>query len=172
MKTNTYLRLCLLIPFLVWGVCLLLFLVTNVSPDTGGLVLRSIAVSMLFYLFGIIGWFLPYLVLVLILLILSFITPARTLIKIFALSPLMMAVFISLFVLVIMDSSPDASTLAPELATNAGGFLGSPVWFGILALIWGCVCVGIGLGIYKLLQALHVIRDASILVPAAVPEAS
>ena len=42
MKTTTYLRLSLLIPFVVWGVCVLLFAVTNVPHTTGGVVARSI----------------------------------------------------------------------------------------------------------------------------------
>ena len=172
MKTTIYLRLSLLIPFLVWGICLLLFSVTSLSPDTGGLAMRSVTISILFYLFGIIGWFLPYLVLALILLVLSFLMPARTLIKIFALSPLTMAAFIILFVTIVLRGSPDASTLSPELATDAGAFFGSPAWFGIITLVWGYTCVAIGSGVYKFLQALHVVRETPTPVAAAVPELS
>ena len=43
-----------------------------------------------FYVFGIIFWFLPYALLSLILLVLSFISQARVTMKVFALSPLAM----------------------------------------------------------------------------------
>ena len=159
MKTTTYLRLSLLIPFVVWGVCALVFAVTTVSPDSGGLVARLTIIFFLFYTFGIIGWLFPYLLLTLILLILSLKNRAGTLIKVFALSPLAMALFVVVFVIVILGGSPDPSSLSPDLATSDGEFFGSPVWFTIVTLVWGYICVAIGFGIYRLLQALHVIRD-------------
>lgn len=172
MKTTTYLRLSLLIPFVVWGVCLALFAVTNVSPTTGGLVGRSIGILFLFYVFGIIGWLIPYLLLCLILLILSLKNGAETLIKIFALSPLAMALFVVAFVIIILGGSPDPSSLSPDLATPAGEFFGSSAWFAIITLVWGYICVAIGYGIYRLLQALHVIRDTPAPVAPNVTEAA
>lgn len=172
MKTTTYLRLSLLIPFVVWGVCLALFAVTNVSPATGGLVARSILIFFLFYLFGIIGWLIPYLLLCLILLILSLKNGVETLIKIFALSPLAMALFVVVFVIIILGGNPDPSSLSPDLATPAEEFFGSSAWFTIVTLVWGYICVAIGLGMYKLLQAVHVIRDTPALLAPDVTAAA
>jgi hypothetical protein len=161
LKTATYLRLSLLIPFVVWGICLLIFAITNIIPgSTSGPVINSVIILFLFYVFGIIGWLLPYLLLALILLILSFWVRAQTLVKIFALSPMIMAIFIMIFVIVMLADSRTPGTLSPDLTGNAGEFLGSPVWFGIVSLVWGYISVAIGFGIYRLLQALQVIRDA------------
>jgi hypothetical protein len=171
MKTTTYLRLSLLIPFLVWGVCVLLFAITNATPGTGGLVINSIIILFLFYVFGIIGWLLPYLLLSLLLLILSFKIRVQTLIKVFALSPIAMAVFIVLFVTLVLGSG-DTAAVSPDLATGAGEFFGAPVWFGIVTLVWGYLCVAIGFSIYKLLQRLQIIRDIETRVTPAITEAA
>lgn len=42
------------------------------------------------------------------------------------------------------------------------------ILFGGVALVWGYVCVGLGLGIYRLLQRLNVIRDEVKHEPATV----
>ena len=97
MRTTTYLRLSLFIPFLVWGICLLLFILwSKVASDTpepnGPHILTGLILwTFLFYVFGIIGWFVPYLLLALILLILSFRSRAEVLMKVFAFAPLAMA---------------------------------------------------------------------------------
>jgi hypothetical protein len=168
MKTTTYLRLSLLIPFVVWGVCLLIFAVTNLAPETtNGPMLNFFLVLFVFYVFGILGWFLPYVLLSLILLIWSFKGQAQTLVKMFALSPFAMTVIIMIFVSIVLGSGQDPATLSPDLAANAD-FLGSPVWFGIVTLLWGYICVAIGWSVYLLLQRLHIIRDTENWVTPAV----
>ena len=169
MKAATYLRLSLLLPFVVWGVCLLIFNITDMTPGTtSGLLVNSVIVLFLFYVFGIIGWFLPYLLLALILVILSFRVRAQTLIKVFALSPMIMAIFIMVFVIAILGDSLTPGTLAAA----GGEFWGSSIWFAIVSLVWGYIAVAIGFGIYRLLQALHVIRDTDPSMAPAVTQAA
>ncbi len=104
MKTKNYLRLSLLIPFLVWLVCLLIFVTwSNLAPNSLGMdgsegIAGIALLPLLFYLFGIIGWLLPYLLLALILFLWSFRGQSHILMKAFALSPLVMTVFILIFV--------------------------------------------------------------------------
>jgi hypothetical protein len=79
--------------------------------------------------------------------------------KVFALSPLAMAILIVIFVWVLSIGGADGNTFSSIPGTNMEGFLGSYGWFAILALIWGYICVGVGFGIYKLLQHRRIIRD-------------
>ena len=96
MKTNTYLRFSLLIPFLVWGVCLLFLMIASTAPlnelasGESGTIMDWIMQFLAFYVFGIVIWLFSYAVLALILLALSFISRARVTMKVFALSPLAM----------------------------------------------------------------------------------
>lgn len=164
MKTTTYLRLSLLTPFLVWGICVLFFIVWSASDSSGPVANEStiagiILWSILFYVFGIIGWFLPYLLLSLVLLIWSFRSRAEVLMKVFAWSPVAMAILIVIFLSIISMSTQDWDMFLSNPMANPENFFGSPLWFVILTLIWGYICVGIGFGIYKILQRRGFIRD-------------
>jgi hypothetical protein len=178
MKTTTYLRLSLLIPFLVWGLCGLFFIIwsalsPNRSETSGASVILEIILWMiLFYVVGILGWFLPYLFLSLILLAWSFRSRAEVLMKVFALSPVAMAMLIMIFVWVLSIGGADGNTLSSIPGTTIEGFLGSYGWFAILALVWGYICVGVGFGIYKLFRHRRIIRDEGNhieLVPGSIP---
>lgn len=165
MKTTTYLRLSLLIPFLVWGLFLLFFIIWSAldpnGPETSGtsVIPGLILWTILFYVFGILGWFLPYLLLSLILLVWSFRSRAEVLMKVLALSPVAMAILIVVFMSMLSIGSQDWNMFSSNSATNFENFFGSPVWFAILALVWGYICVGFGFGIYKLLKQRGIIKD-------------
>ena len=168
MKTTTYLRLSLLIPILVWGVCLLILIVWGkIAPDGPGLdgsesIVNIVLLPLMFYVFGIVGWFLPYLLLSLILLIWSFRSQAQILMKVFALSPLAMAVFIFAFLTMLSIGKEDWNTFRSSSTMSAENFFGTTLLLVILSLVWGYVCVGIGYGIYKLLQRTRLIRDEAV----------
>ena len=172
MKTITYLRLSLLIPFLVWGICVLFFIIWSAS-DSGGPVTSESTItgiilwSILFYVFGIIGWFLPYMLLSIVLLIWSFRSRAEVLMKVFALSPILMTVLIVIFLSMISISTQDWDMFSTNPLANAESFFGSPLWFVLLTLVWGYACVGAGFGIYKILQRRGVIKDE--VIPASMP---
>jgi hypothetical protein len=76
-KTATYLRFSLLLPFLVWGVCHLFLIAVTASPIDELMSGESTTIPGILYLFfafyvlGIVLWFFPYLLLSLILLALS-----------------------------------------------------------------------------------------------------
>jgi hypothetical protein len=165
MKTATYLRLSLLIPFLVWGVCLLFFLLLGAFEPTGSEIMGSNIVlglvfwTILFYLFGILGWFLPYALLAVVLLIWSFRSQAQVLMKGFAFSPFVMAVLIVLVVNLLSMGSGDWKLFSSTSTERFEDFFGSSLWFVILTLGWGYLCVGIGFGVYKFLERLGFIRD-------------
>ena len=168
MKTTTYLRLSLLIPILVWGVCLLILIVWGkIAPNGPGFdgsesIVNIVLLPLMFYVFGIVGWFLPYLLLCFILLIWSFRTQAHILMKVFAFSPLAMAVFIFAFLTMLSIGKEDWNTFWSSSTMIAENFFGTTLFLVVLAIAWGYICVGIGYGIYKLLQWKRLIRDGAI----------
>ena len=172
MKTTSYLRLSLLIPFLVWASCALaLFLWSRFEPNGLGsqspTAIDVIAMFFLFYVFGILVWFLPYLLVCIILLVWSFKSRAQVLIKVFALAPVGMAFLVLAFVDVLSLIGEDMSTLVSKPRPFFEDLFGSNVLFLILTLLWGYMCVGIGYGTYKILQRLEFIHDD--IVPSAMP---
>jgi len=177
MKTTTFLRLSLLIPFLVWGICVLFFIVWS-ATDSGGptanesTILGVMLWAILFYVFGIIGWFLPYLLLSLVLLVWSFRSRAQTLMKVFAWSPVAMAVLIVIFLTIISVSTQDWDMFLLNPLVSTENFFGSPLWFVILTLVWGYICVGVGFGLYTILQRPGLIKDEVISASLPVPELS
>jgi hypothetical protein len=177
MKTTTYLRLSLLTPFLVWGICVLFFLILGAAGSSGltvdeSTILGIMLWAIVFYVFGIIGWFLPYLLLSLVLLVWSFRARAEVLMKVFALSPVAMAILVVLFLSMISFGSQDWSMFVTNPLSDAENFFGSPLWFVILTLIWGYACVGAGFGIYKTLQRRGFIKDDAVTASMPLPEPS
>lgn len=177
MKTTTYLRLSLLIPFLVWGICVLFFIIWSSSDSSGPVANESTIIgillwSVLFYVFGIIGWFLPYLLLSIVLLVWSFRSRAEVLMKAFALSPIAMAILVVIFLSIISMSTQDWDMFSSNPLANTENFFGSPLWFVILTLVWGYICVGVGFGIYKILQGRGLIKDDVITTSIPLPEPS
>jgi len=164
-KTATYLRLSLVIPILVWGVCLLFFIVASIPPinefgsSQSTTPMTSMFVFFGFYTFGIVFWFFPYLLLSLILLALSFITKAGITMKVFALSPITMTILtITLLNLLALGTSGDSTILSNPLVKDQD-FISFNMLSLLFSLIWGYICVGIGFGLYKLFQHLRIIRD-------------
>jgi len=165
MKTVTYLRLSLLLPFVLWGLCLLFVIAVTASPIDELISSESTTIAGILYLFfmfyalGIVFWFSPYLLLSLFLLALSFITRARTAIRAFALSPVAMTILTMAAVNLLMWSKPGSG----QALGGPGGMGQDFLYFTLLvlafSLIWGYICVGIGFGLYKLLQRSQMIRD-------------
>jgi hypothetical protein len=176
MKTKTYLRLSLLIPFVVWVICVAIFVIwSKLAPEGPGFdgsegIVMIVMLPLLFYVFGIIGWLIPYVVLAVILLIWSFRSQAQTLMKVLALSPLVMAIFVLILVNVLSIGTGDLNQFLANPTANAGDFLGSNALFAVLTLVWGYLCVAIGYGIYKILQRRGLVSDEEVIVSVPLSE--
>jgi hypothetical protein len=115
----------------------------------------AVGIFVILYVFGIIIWIFPYVLLAMILFFWSFIGRAKTMLKVFALSPVAMVA--------LTIAMPSILFLSP------GGFLGSArvfeEWMTIslflagIALVWGYFCVVIGYVFYKILQHIGWIND-------------
>jgi hypothetical protein len=170
MKTRTYLRFSLLIPFIVWGICVLIFFIlTKVAPvnDPAIDVAGYLIAFLMFYTLGIIIWLVPYILLALILFFWSFIAQVRSALKVFALAPLGMTLLTiaTLDIITLGFFGNDPAISKPGLIDM--DFIGSNLLSAGSALVWGYICVGIGFGVYKLLQRQRLIRDED---PAPITE--
>lgn len=178
MKTKTYLRLSLLIPFFVWVVCLAISIIwSQLFPNSPGMdgpegISNIVLLPLLFYVIGIIGWLLPYLLLALILFVWSFRSRSQVLMKAFALSPLLMTILIVIIVSALSIGDEGWTSFSSNPTTNALYILGSNVLFGVLSLFWGYVCVGIGYGVYKVLQLQGFVKDEDVIATALLDQTS
>lgn len=166
MKTNTFLRLSLLIPLLVWIGCLVFLLIVNAIPDSSALAIdETNGISELVflflgsYVFGIIVWLIPYILLSLILFFWSFIGRAQTALKVYALSPLAMMVLTLAALNILTLGTARENALFSGSGIMDQDFINLNLLGTALSLGWGYICVGIGFGIYKLLQRRGMIRD-------------
>jgi len=165
MKPTTYARLALLIPILVWVISLLLLLAAFVllpdlqtASDTPTLV-AVVGVFLLFYVIGIIYWLIPYLLISLVLLLISFRSTERVLRTVYLLSPFLMAIVILIVVTTLTITPPEGSLLISGLTSNFQDSVGTGVLFAIITLVWGYICVGLGFEGYKLLQHFGKIKE-------------
>ncbi len=175
MKTNTYLRWSLLIPILVWLLCLLFMipasLITFQDPTLGQ---SNSILDLLFafagaYLFGIVLWIVPYLLLSLILFFSSLIGSPRVMITLCALSPLAMTALTLALMNIFLFGYVGVSAFPDMPISSLQGYTESTLAVGGLTLLWGYMCVCIGYGIYRLLQRRGIIREEQALEIALQP---
>ena len=150
MKSRTYFGITLLIPYLLWGICGIIaaLLSKQEISETWNMILLPV----FYYLIGIIFWFIPYTILAIGMWIWSkgrSIKSVKTLILI--------APFV-LFILTWIEMA--AITLPGQSAAESGNYiLGISALTGGFSIVFGYFCIGIALGIYKLLKKRNMIMD-------------
>lgn len=174
MKTLTYLRLSLLIPLVVWLFTVLisvgmeaLSLTYDYFNEETPTAISAMLTLVGSYAFGIILWIFPYILLALILFFWSFLAQPRTALRVFALSPVAMTILtIAVTILFLLGISGGVWGYPVPFPIDAN-FVGIHIYIGVMAFTWGYLCVGIGYGLYRLLQHLGRIKDDLLLEPAA-----
>lgn len=170
MKTRTYARLVLLVPLVIWVILLPAVILTSLvipaylgwnEPD---MFFGLIELVFSFYVIGIPFWFLPYLLLSIVLLFASFRSRLEVLKCLLALSPFAMAILVVIELAIIAVaiwgfSIPSAGFQQDIIISTTIFLLVGILGFGILALMWGYICVGFGFGGYKILQRFGKIKD-------------
>ena len=165
MKTKTYARLALLIPLLLWVILLLVELLINAvipadlrsnEPNT---FLGALEIVILFYVIGIVLWFLPYLVLSLAMLLISYKIRVERLQYVLILSPFAMAILAMMEATLVSLPAGGFASPSADLATNFMTGIGINLMMGILSLVYGYICVGLGYAGYKLLQRFGKIKE-------------
>jgi hypothetical protein len=152
MNTRTYLRLSLLTPYLLWlTLAGILFLINrSSSPMESGTVSDVILGAAYIYTIGIGIWILPYTLLAVGLWIWSKGKPADKTARLFAFSPLIMAILVAveMGILSILWGGGGASS----------DFGASMLAIGGLAILFGYLIIGMVAGMYKLFSRIHIIR--------------
>jgi hypothetical protein len=153
MKPKNFLRLTLLVPYILWGICLLIFYLTRqITSAVWDILLMPVRI----YTFGIILWFIPYTLLALGLLIWSRNKSTKAIYRIYSISPFLLLIFMILESIVVsMNTGEMVDGMKSTLATSLS--------LGGLSLIFGYVCVGIAIGLYKLLQTKNFIKEETMI---------
>jgi hypothetical protein len=176
MKTRTFAHLSLLIPPGIWVISLLLliagfaffpdFLTSSETPAPVG----AVELLILFYVIGIVYWVLPYLVLSLTLLLISFMVTEKVLKVAYLFSPILMTSMIMTVVVVTTIIPVVGSLLIDSLSSTFQDYSLTDALYvivvlyaileliAIVALIWGYICLGLGFVAYNLLQQFGMIK--------------
>jgi hypothetical protein len=174
MKTRTYARLSLLIPLVIWVIFFLVTMVINVyipadkRPDGPSSLFGVLEIILFYYVIGILIWLIPYLVLSIALLILSFKSRLEVLRYIFVLSPFAMTILVMLEATLISLATTGNTVTSIDYMSTFKSTTEVNIFVGLLALIWGYVCVGIGYGVYKLLHRSGRIIDEEKINPVTI----
>ena len=164
MKPQSFLRLSLLLPYLLWAFMVLLTYVEGPSQESSilGDATEFVNVGFLLaaiYLIGIFFWFVPYTLLALGLLVWSINKQVKTIVRVFALSPFILTALILLEVnLLYIVTDPAAfssrANVRDLMSINllAIGFTQGAGYF----------FVALGFGISKLFQRLKLIKEAGV----------
>jgi len=167
MKPQTLLRLSLIIPYLLWGISAIIVMVVssskNTALDSSAIINVLLYVPML-YAFGIFLWGIPYTLLAIGLWLWTRGKPTKKIIRTFALSPLMLAILISLEILAFSINWND---LGAGFSQNSADFGASVLAMGLLAIVFGYLSIGVVAGIYKVLTLLNLIKNENELTPTA-----
>jgi hypothetical protein len=165
MKTRTYARLALLIPLLLWVILLLVELLINavipadIRSNGSNTFLGVLEIVILFYVIGIVLWFLPYLVLSIAMLLISYKICLERLQYVLILSPFAMAILAMTEATLVSLPAGGFASPSADLATNFMTGIGINLMMGILSLVYGYICVGLGFAGYRLLQRFGMIRE-------------
>jgi hypothetical protein len=150
MKPRTYFGFALLFPYLFWIISMLVTFVLSAqeTSEAWNFVLTPFA----FYALGVILWLIPYTILAIGMWLWSRNKTTSALFKAGVAAPLVF--FILMLAEVILVSLP-----AESMAGFAEEMLNQSIFLGILSLVYGYLCVGVALGIFKILQSRNLIAQ-------------
>lgn len=150
MKPRSYFRLALLFPFILWGICALIYFMLSryELSEAWNYAIMPLA----FYVIGIILWFLPYTILAIGLWLWSRNKSTKSLWRSALLAPL--------FLLVLMLIEVTAVSLpAGGMEEMLGEIASSTALLGFFSLTFGYLCVGIAAGFYRLLKSRSIVVE-------------
>lgn len=150
MKPQTYFRLALLFPYVLWIVLALLAYLFSAQEASSGWDILLIPV--MFYTIGIILWFIPYTLLAIGLWIGSRNKSVKTLYRLALIAPLLLFALMFIEVAILYQPARGNAELT-EALTNQAALLGGS------SFIFGYLSVGIAAGVYKILEARKFILD-------------
>jgi hypothetical protein len=148
MKPRTFFGFALLLPYVFWVVSMLVTFV--LSAQNAAEAWNFILVPFAFYAVGVFVWFIPYTVLAIGMWIWSRKKTISALFKAGIAAPMIFFVLMLLEAVLIIPLAESPGRFLHELVNQA-------VFLGILSLVYGYFCVGVALGVFKILQLRNVI---------------
>jgi len=160
MKTQTYIRFSLLIPYLLWAICAGIVLIINSLPNEVNMdsmsVTSIISYLTFFYTFGILLWGIPYTILAISLGLWSRTKDTQKIVKVFSLSPFLFAAFLLVETLLLFL---DWSNIGNGLTSQFSDVSSSVLALTGFAFVYGYLCIGIVVLLYKLLKRIALIKE-------------
>jgi Na+/H+-translocating membrane pyrophosphatase len=150
MKPRTYFGLALLFPYVLWILCALALFV--VSPLETSAFWNAVVAPVFFYALGVLFWFIPYTILAIGLWFWSRGKSTAALYKAGLVAPLLLIVLMLVEVVLISLPVNSLAVLTEELVSQS-------VMVGVLGLVFGYLCVGIVLLVYRSLRARKLIEE-------------
>ena len=160
MKPQTFFRIALLTPYILWGIGLLVMLPLSAMENELSETWNFILIPVAFYTIGIILWFLPYTILAIGLGIWSGNKSMSALRNTALTAPILFFVLMSIEIIIV---NLPVTTITEFLRAITEQSLA----FGVFSLLYGYLCVGIAFGIFKFLQHKNLI---AIEPPPSLPE--
>jgi hypothetical protein len=140
-----------LFPYILWIICALIVFIISSIPKTSPS-WEFVMMPFFFYAFGILLWFIPYTILAIGMWVWSKGKSTAALYKPALAAPLLLFVLMLIEVVLISLPVNSVTELTEELLSQSavlGGF----------SLVFGYLCVGIALGIYKFLKSRNIIAE-------------
>jgi len=156
MKSQTYLRLSLLIPYLLWVISLGIIFVTSQFPESNNVIITIISGVAGFYTLGVILWGIPYTLLAVGLWVWSRSRDTRKMARGFAYSPILLGLLLMIETFILSINWSDVPNGFSQISPD---FTASILTLGGLSLLYGYLCIGFAAGLYKLLKKFNVIND-------------
>jgi len=156
MKPKTLFRLSLLFPYILWGICaLIVYLMSNITLKedlfaNASNIWNILLMPIMFYAFGVLFWFIPYTLLAVGLWIWSRHKSTTDLYKASIRSPFFLLILMVLEAVMLSMGSG-------EIGTTLKNILEESLLLGGSSLVFGYMCVGVAMGVYKLLRSKNLI---------------
>ena len=154
MKPRTFFGLALLIPYILWCICALIFFLVSSQEISETVTILLMPIS--FYTFGILLWFIPYTVLAVGMWVWSRNKSTAALYKLALLAPILLSTLMLIEVVIVSLPADSFTKLAKDL-------LGQSALVGVFSLVFGYLCVGIAMRLYKFLVSKSIIKEKTTL---------
>lgn len=152
MKPQTFFRLAILFPYLLWIICAVIVAILSTSSQETSSTWNVILMPIFFYAFGILLWFIPYTILAIGMWIWSKDKTTMALYKLALTAPIFLFILMLFEVVVIYQPAKTTVELTADLPSQA-------VMLGGFSLFFGYLCVGVALGIFKFLKSRNVVSE-------------
>jgi hypothetical protein len=154
MKQKTFFGLALLFPYMLWVFCALVVFI--LSSRELSATWNSVLMPFGIYTFGIVLWFIPYTLLAIGMWVWSRNKPIQAIFKAGLLAPFFLVLLVSIEVIVFAFGTGGINEIFNNTVNEA-------LALGIFSLIFGYLCVGVVLGLYKFLLFRNIVKEETTL---------